>query len=107
MEIEMTKKEKMDGALNRFLKNAYWKEIYENAPSEKCKEYYNIGFCCSIGKYSGDEFNGERARLVEEMDVKDLEYLLGHESNQRLRSNYKAALNKRLGEKRRNKEKKE
>lgn len=75
-------------ALKAFLQNEYWREYYENAPSDTCKEYIELGFLWSKYARNGDE-NDRPPRFKGELDINDLQYLHDHEGNNRMKYNYK------------------
>ena len=33
---------KMKTAMDLYMKNDHWKSVFENAPSENCKEYFSV-----------------------------------------------------------------
>ena len=34
---------KMKATMDVYMRNEYWKEVYENAPSDQCREYFRLG----------------------------------------------------------------
>lgn len=81
----MYTQEVMDKAVKR-LKNPYWKEYYESAPSDACKERIAFNFAFShygIEDYfeSGEEFRNERDRIESQLDLADWKHLLKYSGN--------------------------
>ena len=74
--------EKMEKALQAFMKNPAYKKIYDDAPSEECKKYYRYEFYYS--KYFDpnaddvDEFIEMIKEPEKDLAVKDWEYLKDH-----------------------------
>ena len=66
--------------LAAFLKNPYWKGIYEGA-SEKCKRYYEINFAASERLMSSEEHKAEVIEVYKTLDPADWEYLISHTQN--------------------------
>ena len=62
-----------------FMKNAYWKYVYEEAPSDECREYYRIMFEFFSFETNEEDTEGIRRadeRLMELMlSRKDAEYI--------------------------------
>ena len=74
----MIDKEMLEESLEKAMKNKYWKEQYENAPSEECKEYLKYTFCYS-DNFDPEENEKEFDELQKEVEgklaVDDWEYL--------------------------------
>ena len=56
---------KIKKSITEYCKNPFWKELYDNAPSEECKRYVALGFYYSdnvvnISDY--EEYKAERER---------------------------------------------
>lgn len=64
----MTQKERLDKAVQIFSKNEYWKEYYETAPSELCKEYIACEFSRSEFHVLADL---DREKVIESDLTKD------------------------------------
>ena len=68
---DMTKREK---AIKVFCKNEYWREYYEGAPSEACKEWIELQFCYSM--FREPENIGEKHAVLEkDFTIEDWEHL--------------------------------
>ena len=69
----------MDESLKEWLENPYWREYYEKAPSDKCREFITLEF-----RYNDTE-EEEDARKMDEaesrLDVEDLKHLAKFEGN--------------------------
>ena len=81
----MYTEEMISDAIESATSNPYWKECYETAPSDICKERIAIDFCYS--KY-GDGYNddAERTRLESQLDLADWKHLLKYSGNNPWRS---------------------
>lgn len=74
----------MGKGFDLFMRNPYWRKIYEEAPTERLKEYWRLTF-----EVDGSNFrNPRRRRQLDKVDavltVEELRYLLevsgnGHE----------------------------
>ena len=69
-------KKKMEGALDTYLKNDSWKSIYENAPTDECREFFKMVFYHS----ANDEPDGMDYRELKEgvygnMGLDDWKYI--------------------------------
>ena len=77
-------KSKVNAAVEFFTENPYWKEIYENAPSEECKKHIALNFYYStfFDEARDDE---EFFKLSEDVDnslsLDDWKYLLKYQGN--------------------------
>lgn len=83
---------KVNAALTEFCKNPYWKEKYDNAPSEDCKRYIALGFYYSdnLGEIPDyEEYKAEREKLEEKFTKDDWQYLYKYEGNNPRKSYYK------------------
>ena len=75
-----------------FMENPYWKSVYENAPSDECKEYYKIMF--EFFSFETDEedaagIKGANERLMELMLTReDAEYIEDHAGGSIARHQY-------------------
>ena len=87
---EMIKK-----ALDLFLANPYWKEYYDNAPSEACREHIELDFVYStfFGPDSIDELN---EAIEEQFTLEDWKYLYKYAGNNPFKSTCRAKI-KELG----------
>ena len=59
--------------VNEFLRNPYWKKIYENAPSDRVKEWYSLTFYRSVT--DDTSVNRTKKDIEQEMTKEDLQYL--------------------------------
>ena len=69
----------MSEALKEWLENPYWKKYYEDAPSEKCREYIALEF-----RYSDTEDEGIAEKmdaLLETLRTEDLRHLAAYAGN--------------------------
>lgn len=63
-------------ALAAFLCNPFWKKVYDQAPSEKCKERLALMFCRSTyAPPNAEKFYAYRDRLDETLNIEDWKYL--------------------------------
>jgi hypothetical protein len=75
-----------------FMENPYWKSVYENAPSDECREYYKIMF--EYFSFETDEedvagIKGADERLMELMLTReDAEYIEDHAGGSIARHQY-------------------
>ena len=78
-------KEKMQKAFEAFMKNPAHKRIYENAPSEACKDYYKSEYYYSKYFDPNSEDVEEFVEMVKEpekrLSVEDWEYIKDHVGN--------------------------
>ena len=84
---------KIKKALIEFCKNPFWKEKYDNAPSEYCKKYVALGFYYSdnMGYISDyEEYKAERNRLEERFTKEDWQHLYRYEGNNPRKAYYKS-----------------
>ena len=72
--------EKMQAAIDRFLKDPYWKGIYEGA-SEKCKQFYDQNFAYSLQAVDPKEHTEATIAVYKELDASDWDYLISHSQN--------------------------
>lgn len=78
-------KAKMEKALEAFMKNPHHKKVYEEAPSDECRDYYKAEYYYS--KYydpdakDADEFIEMVKAPEEKLSIKDWQYLKEHVGN--------------------------
>ena len=75
---------KTQSSLNEFLKNPYWCEYYESAPTKACKRYIELEFYYSkeLGKTPDyNELKAERDSLEKEFTKVDWAHLYRHCAN--------------------------
>lgn len=83
----MSQKERLEKAVQIFSKNEYWKEYYENAPSELCKEHIACEFSYSEFSVPADL---ERGHEIEpDLTKDDWKYLLSYAANNQYAANLK------------------
>ena len=63
----------MSTVLNEWMKNPFWREYYELAPSEKCRELIALEFIYS--DYQSDEIIQEMRQTEKELDLADWQHL--------------------------------
>ena len=87
MELE----EMIRNSLELFLKNPFWREYYEKAPSEACRKYIKLDFVYST--YFGPENINELSEACEkEFTLKDWEYLCRYAGNNPFRGKCRAKI---------------
>jgi len=67
---------KMHKGFELFMQNPYWKEYYDNAPSEKLKKFIAFGFD-NNEDYTGS-LNAEHKKMESELSIEDFKYLIQH-----------------------------
>jgi hypothetical protein len=82
--------EKMQTAVNKFLKNPYWKGIYEGA-SENCKKFYEQNFAYSLDAVDKKEHTDIVVSLYKSFSDSDWDYLISHTNNQMSKNGYQKA----------------
>ena len=85
--------EKIQKALEKFIKNPYWKGIYEGAP-EKAKEYYRYIFAGSLEEGTDAVRSEALVKCYKEMGDDDWDYIIGHEEDRMGRWGLKQAREK-------------
>lgn len=65
---------KMEAAIETFMENVFWREVYENAPSDNCREYFRQGFYSSIYPEPNDA-DERRREVFDRFGIKDWQYL--------------------------------
>ncbi len=84
-------------AMKLFLANKTWKEYYETAPSEACRQYIRLEFCYSA--YLGPEDINERsARWEEQFTVEDWKHLARYAGNNPFRGKCRRKIRELTGE---------
>ena len=76
----MYTKKMIDDAIEHFSKNSYWKEEYETAPSDTCRERIAIDYCYSLYGNGYDD-DSERDRLEAQLSLADWKHLLKYSGN--------------------------
>ena len=72
-DVPLAKNSVMSTILNEWMKNPFWREYYELAPSEKCRELIALEFIYS--EYQSDEVIQEMRQTEKELDLEDWQYL--------------------------------
>ena len=83
--------EQLKNAVNVFRENSYWRSYYDDAPSDKCREYIAFDFACSIylKKEINNEYWEQNNKLENELDYDDWKWLYKHSGNNPTRKKYK------------------
>lgn len=83
-----------------FMKNPYWKNVYENAPSEELKEYYRIRFEISPFVMGDDYHDAEKEKRLKELSLskEDIQYIQKYAGSGQARSYYEKAIQRLSGE---------
>lgn len=89
----------MGKGFDTFMDNPYWKEIYENAPSDNLKKYFQIRFDHSgFVKDADGHGESEEEKLTEIPLAKaDIQYILNFTRNGNARQFYRMFLDKLSG----------
>lgn len=78
-------KEKMERALDAFMKNPAHKKVYEEAPSDECREFYKSEYYYSKYFDPEDENVDEFIEMIKEpeknLSIEDWEYIKKHSGN--------------------------
>ena len=82
--------ESKEKALTEFLKNPYWKGIYDKAP-EKVKRLYELSFARAENLISADEDKAATESLYKEFDDSDWDYLIENTESNMARWGYRQA----------------
>lgn len=61
-------KKAMEKALAAFMKNPFWREYLETAPSEQCKEYIKLEFYYSDLTIAGSDERDEVAKAMQQYE---------------------------------------
>lgn len=73
-------KAKIEEAVAEFVKNPYWKGIYDNAPP-LAKQYYGIVFANSEGKVDENEAKEETLAMYKAFGDADWDYVIANTEN--------------------------
>ena len=67
----------MGKGFDTFMKNPYWREVYESAPSERLKEYYRLRFDLSPFVMGEDYHDPKASHKLEELLLsrEDIQYI--------------------------------
>jgi len=77
-------KSKVNAATELFSENKYWNDMYENAPSEACKERIALNFYYSTffdEAQDDEEFFNHLQEVEDKLDIDDWKYLLKYQGN--------------------------
>ena len=69
----------MSEALKEWLENPTWRKYYEEAPSEKCREYIALEF--QYSDTEDEEIAEEMDALLETLKAEDLRHLAAYAGN--------------------------
>ena len=72
-------KQRKSLVLDEWLRNPYWREYYETAPSDLCREYIALEFWHS--EYEDEEIALVMDEIEAELDVTDLRHLMRYAGN--------------------------
>ena len=90
----------MGKGFDEFVKNPYWKKIYENAPSKELKEYYKIRFDMSpfvVGEEFKDDAAEKRLKKIL-LNKEDIQYIRDNAGSGQAKHYYDGAIKKLSGE---------
>ena len=84
----------MGKGFDAFMANPYWRGIYENAPSDYVREYYQIMFDTSSFVLGSEGTDGKGVERMQELllDQADIQYLLEHTSMAQAKMHYQKCL---------------
>ena len=94
-------KSKVEAARELFSENSYWDDIYENAPSDACKEYLALTFYFSTfwdEAHEDEEFYKAMQEVQEKLELDDWKYLLKYQGNNPGRVKIKQKIKELSGE---------
>ena len=83
-------KEITEKALEAFMKNAYWKGVYEKAP-ENVKRLYELSFARAENLISGEEDKKSTKLLYRQFEDSDWDYVISNSQNRMAKWGYKQA----------------
>ena len=76
----MVRQSAIDNALEVYLKNPYWKKVYDAAPSEESRRYCALNFYNSWYFGSTDGI-AEQRKIEKNLTLEDWKYLLKYSGN--------------------------
>lgn len=94
-------KSKVEAAKELFSENSYLNDMYENAPSEECKERIALTFYYSTfwdEAHDDEEFFKALQDVEDKLDVEDWKYLLKYQGNNPGRVKIKQKIRELSGE---------
>lgn len=77
-------------ATKSFMKNPFWRKLYNEAPSDVCMRYMEFTFYHSLN--DDDSYRPDMEKVKDRMDIKDWEYAGKHFGN----NMYRTYCNKRI-----------
>ena len=83
-------------AIDKFLKNPYWKDVFEKAP-ERCKEFYKQHFAYSLDAVDKTEHEKKVIDLYKSFSPTDWDYLIGYTQQRMGKWGYEQARKKYEG----------
>ena len=90
----------MGKGFDTFMENPYWRQIYEEAPSERLKEYYRLRY--DLSRFvNGDEYRNEEAEeALKELILykNDIQYIQRFSGSGMARHYCEGAIQKLSGE---------
>lgn len=66
---------KMKDVMDLYMSNEHWREIFEGAPSEACKDYFRLSFYDSTYDMSNEKFVEIRDKIYAQLSIDDWKYL--------------------------------
>ena len=86
----------MGKGFDTFMENPYWRKIYEDAPSEKLREYYRI-------RYEASAFIGESVNVDEQLKrillkKEEIQYIQKYAGSGQARHFYQGFIDRLSGE---------
>ena len=85
-------------ALGVFMKNPYWKGVYEKAP-DKVKRLYELSFARAESLITGEDDKNGTLALYSQFENPDWEYLMANTQNSMAKWGYKKARERFSGKK--------
>ena len=80
----MVDKEKLDAAVEFFCQNDFWKQVYEEAPSDNCRKYYALHFYFSTfwdDAHEDEDYFRSCDETEDLLNLEDWKYLLKYQGN--------------------------
>ena len=80
----MVDEKKVKAAVEFFMHNEFWKKVYEEAPSDKCRESYALTFYASTfidDAREDEDFFKKRDDVEDQLDLEDWKYLYKYQGN--------------------------
>ena len=83
----------MEDAIAQFLKNPYWKDLYDKAPA-LCKEFYRYHFAHSLKAVEKKVYEDAVIGLYKKFSPEDWEYLISNTQSSMGKWGYRQAREK-------------